>query len=431
MHINTISKKLKLILSERKLNNLGKATGFTQRKRNVTAFQMVSAIICALGDKHTDYLSDILRYFNRLTGQKIRYKPFHNQLSKPALADLMRTVADKVFNHWINEVLGYKKGHFSAFKKIVIQDGSSFAINHHLCNVWPGRFTTISPAAIELHAVINLKNGSFEQATITPDSYSERGEMPAVEELKNVLYLADRGYYSGRFITKLDKAGGYYVLRAKGLKRVLISRAVRADGSELLKNKATELKLLEKRLPKRQAVDMDVEIEGETVRLIALWSLKEKRHTYLVTNLSRSEYRLDEIGLIYRMRWQIELLFKECKSYNSLQGFNTKNGSLQEALIWGSLIAMTLKRYITGCIEQLFNVEMSTMTVSKTTVSWWYDLLEAIVQQKRKALKNIIKETCEFLKENAQRAHPKRDRKSGILQYGLEPAFYAGNSSQK
>ncbi len=38
---------------------------------------------------------------------------------------------------------------------------------------------------------------------------------------------------------------------------------------------------------------------------------------------------------------------------------------------------------------------------------------------------NQITEACEFLKENARRAHPKRDRKSGILQYALEPAFYA------
>ena len=69
---------------------------------------------------------------------------------------------------------------------------------------------------------------------------------------------------------------------------------------------------------------------------------------------------------------------------------------------------------------------MSTMIVSKTTVSWWYGILEAIVQQRRKALVNRINEACDFLKENAKRAHPERDRQSGILQYALEPAFYAG-----
>ena len=86
MNITIIIKKLKQVLSEKKLNRLGKETGFTQRKRNVTAFQLVIAMICALGEKDTRYLSDILRYFNHLTGQGVKYKPFHNQLSKEALA---------------------------------------------------------------------------------------------------------------------------------------------------------------------------------------------------------------------------------------------------------------------------------------------------------------------------------------------------------
>lgn len=425
MKISTIHKKLKLILSENKLNKLGRTTGFTKRKRNISAFQLVTAMICALGEKQTDYLSDILRCFNQLTNQNVKYKPFHNQLSKPALADLMRNLAGKVFSCWINDVLDYKKGHFTQFNNVYIQDGSSFSVKDELKKVWPGRFTKISPAAIELHATINLKSGSFEQASITPDTFSERGEMPGMNELKGNLFLADRGYYSGEFIVKLDKAGGYYVLRAKGLKRVIISSATRADGKILIKDKAIELSKLQTRLPKRQAVDMDVEIKGEVVRLIAFWSLKEKRHTYLITNLKRDEFSILEINYIYRMRWQVELLFKECKSYNSLHGFNTQKASLQESLIWASLISMTMKRFISGCVERIFKVEMSTMIVAKTTIFWWYGILEAIVQQRRKALINRLTEACDFLKENARRAHPKRDRRSGILQYALEPAFYA------
>jgi len=79
-------------------------------------------------------------------------------------------------------------------------------------------------------------------------------------------------------------------------------------------------------------VDMDVEIKGKIVRLIAIWSLKEKRHTYLISNLKRDEFSMRDISLIYRVRWQVELLFKECKSYNNLHGFNTGNATLQESL---------------------------------------------------------------------------------------------------
>ena len=232
---------------------------------------------------------------------------------------------------------------------------------------------------------------------------------------------------TGKHLTPFRErtVGGYYVLRAKGLKRVLIHSAIQEDGKQLIKKKSPKLSVLQNRLPRRQAVDMDVEIKGEIVRLIAFWSLKEKRHTYLTTNLKRDEFSIQEISNIYRMRWQVELLFKECKSHNSLHGFNTQKATLQESLIWASLISTTLKRFVTGCIEQIFKVEMSTMIVSKTTVDWWYGLLEAIVQQRRKGLVNQIAEACEFLKENAQRKHPKRDRQSGILQYALEPAFYA------
>ena len=117
MNINIIIKKLKLVLSEKKLNRLGRETGFMQRERNVSAFQLVIAMIGALGEKDTRYLSDILRYFNRLTGQSVKYKPFHNQLSKIHLAELMRQVAEKVFSYWINHVLGSNKPVFGLFKR--------------------------------------------------------------------------------------------------------------------------------------------------------------------------------------------------------------------------------------------------------------------------------------------------------------------------
>ncbi|MCN4143654.1 MAG: IS4 family transposase [Thiohalomonas sp.] len=291
------------------MKSTGKETGFTQRKRNVTAFQVVIAMICALGEKDTRYLSDILRYFNHLTGQSVKYKPFHNQLSKEALAELMKAVTDKVFSCWINDVLRYNNSHFSQFNKVLIQDGSSFSVKKSLKNIWPGRFTKISPAAIELHATINLHNGSFEQATITPDTFSERAEMPAVDDLKGYFFLADRGYYSSNFILKLDEAGGYYVLRAKGLKRALVHQAVQGDGKRLVNKKRPQLSQLQTRLPKKQLVDIDIEINGELVRLIAVWSPKEKRHTYLITNLNRQEFSAVEVTHIYRMRWQVELLF--------------------------------------------------------------------------------------------------------------------------
>ena len=121
------------------------------------------------------------------------------------------------------------------------------------------------------------------------------------------------------------------------------------------------------------------------------------------------------------MRWQVELLFKECKSYNNLHGFQTSNETLQEAVIYASLIATTLKRFITGCIEKIFLVEMSTFKVAKTTSLWWMNLISAIINKQRKRLVKVVEDTFHFLHNNARRAHPKRDRVSGLFQFFIEP----------
>ena len=63
------------------------------------------------------------------------------------------------------------------------------------------------------------------------------------------------------------------------------------------------------------------------------WNAKNKRPRYLVTNLPRAEFTLEQIGDAYRLRWQVELMFKEWKSYTSLHAFDTSKANIAEGLI--------------------------------------------------------------------------------------------------
>ena len=132
MKSSTLSKKLKLVLSEKKLNKPGKNIGFSQRLRQITPFQLIVSMITAMGDKETKHFSEIHRYFNQLTNKNVRYKPFHNQLAKPGFAQLMRDVADKVFNHRVKTKLKCNHPVLASFDKLLIRDGSSFAIHKAL-----------------------------------------------------------------------------------------------------------------------------------------------------------------------------------------------------------------------------------------------------------------------------------------------------------
>ncbi len=65
--------------------------------------------------------------------------------------------------------------------------------------------------------------------------------------------------------------------------------------------------------------------EGEAFfcRWLVTWNPVTQCYQRLATNLPCSRYRSTHIIDPYRLRWQIELLFKEWKSYADLKRFNT------------------------------------------------------------------------------------------------------------
>ncbi len=75
-----------------------------------------------------------------------------SDVAKPGFAELMRMIVGHLLDELVTDAL--RPMHHSAlrlFDDILLQDGSSFAIHAAFAGVFPGRRTTISPAAVELH----------------------------------------------------------------------------------------------------------------------------------------------------------------------------------------------------------------------------------------------------------------------------------------
>ena len=55
------------------------------------------------------------------------------------------------------KVVGFEAGQaLSECKRMVIQDGSSFALHDALAHVFPGRFNAVKPAAVALHCTLDV-----------------------------------------------------------------------------------------------------------------------------------------------------------------------------------------------------------------------------------------------------------------------------------
>jgi hypothetical protein len=185
------------------VNQLGRDTGQATRLRTVTPHRLFLAMVSTLGSGRVESLADLLRAFNHQNGVEVAYKAFYNRLARIGFATVMRGMLARLLDQLRVQTLtpdGQKA--VARFTDIVIHDGSSFALKAALSGTFPGRFTTIEPAAIEVHATYSGFAAEVRHVQIAPDAQAERPFLPDPRELDGSIAargprLSQRGLLRG------------------------------------------------------------------------------------------------------------------------------------------------------------------------------------------------------------------------------------------
>ena len=359
--------QFKRAFDERALNALGKATRLCRREREATPYRLLVTLVEAFAVGKLDSIADIHRAFNALCERHVHYKPFHNPLSKAGFPIFMREALSRLFNELACEVLRFSKvSPFARFEHIRLQDGTSFALKSALAGTFPGRFTHSAPAAVELHVDLDLMSEMANQVVLSADKETERQFLPEVEDVAGGLLLGDAGYFGKAYLRSLDQAGGSFIVRGTANLNPVILAAVGPDGGEIKRFINQRLKAVKSRLSKIEWVDMTVRFDTRAggpfeCRLVVHPNLRrDEAPRYLVSNLDREAFSAEQISDGYRLRWQIELLFKEWKSHSNLHAFDTANANIAEGLIWASLCAATVTRYCAHMTQRIARIAIST-----------------------------------------------------------------------
>ena len=426
--LSMVADKFQWVFSEALLNGCGKAVKFCRRQRVITPFRLGLALTATCASQRVETIADFHCGFNALFGTTVTYKAFYNQVAKPHFADFARTMTERLIGDMTLKVLGFEKGRaFAEFRHIIMQDGSSFAIHDGLREVFPGRFKVVKPAAVELHTTMDLLCDAPTTVVLTPDTTSEQAFVPEPTSLRACVLLADRGYIDLHYLQRVQDAGGFFLIRAKAGMNPQVVEAFREDGKRGRSLRHKPLQAIHAKLPKRQRVELVVQwqVDGRPLclRLILSWHRRTKSFCYLLTNLPPRRYPLDTICRAYKWRWQVELLFKEWKSYANLHAFDTENPAIVEGLIWTAIAAAALKRFLAHMTQLLVEVPMSTRKVAMCATYVLGAIIQALQSGDVAGLSTAIKAAVTYLACHARRAHPARDRQTGRSQLGLEPFF--------
>jgi hypothetical protein len=426
--LSIMASKFQRVLDASTLDARGNHLEFCQRQRLITPFRFGLSVVASMASKPIQSIADLHRDFNALWDLEVSYKAFYNQLAKASGTEFLRTSLGDLMGKLTMKVLKFQPGEaFSEFNRIIIQDGSSFAIHDALCHVFPGRFHTVKPAAVELHCTLDVLRDVPLTIVLSPDTDSEHDYRPEPASLTGALFLADRGYLDLTYLRDIDRHGGSFIVRAKDGLNPRVLDAVREDGKRVQACQDRDLQAIITKFPKKQRVELDVEWlmdhQPFRLRLIVSWNKGKKCFVYLLTNLPKARYNIEKICLGYKIRWQIELLFKEWKSHSNLHIFDTENEYITESLIWASLSAATLKRFLAHAAEHLLAGVISTRKAAMMPAYVLPELFRSLRHGDGPWFRRAFKAMMRYLGNNAKRAHPKRDVRTGRAQLGLKSIF--------
>ena len=186
---------------------------------------------------------------------------------------------------------------------------------------------------IKVHTQINLQDRVPKLVWFSAATTHDKQFLKHVELEKGRIAVFDKGYNDYKTFDEFNEGGIFFVTRLK-------SNA----SYEAVKENAIP-SYIDNGVLKDEVIRVDVKENGaylKTIELrkVAYWDDENKRCFEFITNLLGMN--AGHIALIYKKRWQIELLFKQLKQNFPLKFFLGDNENAIKIQIWCALIVNLL-----------------------------------------------------------------------------------------
>ena len=178
--------------------------------------------------------------------------------------------------------------------------------------------------------------------------------------------LLTQGYWDFNLLWEIKKVGGFFLSRIKSGTVIYITEVVQGKISQKYVGKS----LLSVPIKIKRADILEVMIEKVCdkgtlcCRAIGFWNPSDKRYHWYITLLTVAA-RL--IFPLYRLRWQIELIFKACKQSLNANRLTTNDSNIIENLLLASIAAHLASHTILDIlIPQLTKMKQLAVSVQRT-----------------------------------------------------------------
>jgi hypothetical protein len=348
------------------LNELGQTTGAIQRVRKFTGTSLLQMLVLTLLRKPKAKIADFQSTAAQL-GLDVTTTAIEHRFT-PQLVTFLRSALERIVHRAITAA-SQPADLLEKFTSIRIGDSSTIAVPEELADQFPGcgGKSGSGQAALKIHLLWDFLIGSILQLRITPGRHSDATN-PIAQEVPPAgsLSLFDLGYFALERFAKIAQAGAFWISRlqhgtlvfdAAGNPLPLLQYLRQQTGPgpidvsvSLGVTHRLPCRLIALRVPqevadrRRQKVHEKAQKHGRTPsRDYLQW----QDWTIFVTNCQAEMLSWQAVVVLYRARWQIELMFKLWKSHNRLEGHRAAASAVEQlAMIYAKLIAALLQHWI-------------------------------------------------------------------------------------
>ena len=381
---------------ESSLEVLGKEVKFVQRKSDITSWLFLQLNTCFIDASKETSLNDLASGLYTNYGIEIT-KQGLDQRFNSASVKLMKKCFETVFEKILDSNIATNK--FSChFDKVILRDATSFQLPSHMSTFYLGNGCSTTNSVIKIQQEYELLTGKilrldFRDGVENDVSWLNKFP-PKIEE--NTLYLSDLGYYKLDHLKEINDNSGYFISRYKIRTKLYVKNKLgryedldwEKTISEVLNgsNEGEFLTDFDKdvyigtgkdrlcvRLHMQKIPEDAVEKRLKRYKTKALSQSKTKKGNkaqvsdfkkelaklnIFITNAPKEKLEAGAIYEFYRLRWQIELLFKIWKSIFKIDKIGQMNIFRFQCCLYGKLISIL----IGGHLQTLFKAFMKDKT---------------------------------------------------------------------
>lgn len=318
------------------VEKVAKATRFVQRASKLTGTVFLQAIVFNSLEKKEMTLSSLAQSCLDL-GVSISEQGVDDRIQAESVA-FAREMFNLAMERLRQEIpLGIEL--LQQFIHIYLVDSSQISLPKSMSELFPGSGGNASTASLKIQLAFDYLLGQFEQLELSsgrePDQ-GYRGHWSIIQP--GVLFLMDLGYFVLDTFKAIDTQGGYFLSRFQSQTGLFDQAGQRLELAQMLSRQSEPLQEYEVRMGSRpqhqipcrliavrlsqKVADRQRQKAKENARRHGRTpnkeSLKLLDWALFVTNVPAEMLHTEHVPSLYRIRWQIELIFKMCKSFCAL-----------------------------------------------------------------------------------------------------------------